>query len=369
MGKKGGSTAKGGAKGGRGQNAAAQLARREAAIAAWKKRQQTANAAQREESEFTRLDAATLERLNLHAAYDLFPRPIPGRLTTFDHEAYEYEFGPPDSQAPIVSADGGPSLSRRQQQQRLLPRLQLPKKPKWNRDMSTKTVQSNEKEAFRAWLEQTDDQVHEFFAQRGLDEEQEDKEEWKAKEGASAFLAALERRTGGGADESGMQGESLERQAASARTRHLAAQDPYRARIPTQYERNLFVYQQLWRVVDRSHILLVLMDVRAAHLHLPPSLQAYLQRRAHNRVRRTVLVLTKTDLVTPQITQEWVDHLTRKFPHWSVVPTSSYLRLEPSEGQGTFPPLCISELLSDRNAAQVNESGLGLSFLTTRMLD
>lgn len=337
MGKRTGAT-KGAAKGGKSKNAATQQAKREEAFAAWKKRQKSSVAAQQEESEFTRLDAATLERLNLHATYDTFPRPVPGRVTVFEHEGYEYEFGSPeDQQAAVVSESTPSTLSRRQQQQRLLPRLQLPKKPKWNRDMSVKAVQSNEKEAFRSWLEQTDRVVTQFFAHSQEEKDQEEvEEEQKAREGASVFLNALNRRrSNDDSDEASPPTESSERQAAAAQARRLAAQDPYRARIPSQFERNLFVYQQLWRVVDRSHILLVLMDVRAAQLHLPPSLQAYLQRRAHNRVRRTVLVLTKTDLVTPAITQEWIEYLRRKYPQWTVVQTSSYIQLEPLEGQGT----------------------------------
>jgi hypothetical protein len=62
------------------------------------------------------------------------------------------------------------------------------------------------------------------------------------------------------------------------------------------FEHNLEVWRQLWRVVERSDIVLLLADARCPALHFHTNLYRYITR-THGK--ECVLVLTKADLVTP----------------------------------------------------------------------
>lgn len=73
---------------------------------------------------------------------------------------------------------------------------------------------------------------------------------------------------------------------------------------PSFFERNLQVWRQLWRTVEASEVLLVLIDVRFPLLHYPPALEDYVR----YTKKPTVLVLTKTDLVPPWLAQAWLKY-------------------------------------------------------------
>lgn len=111
---------------------------------------------------------------------------------------------------------------------------------------------------------------------------------------------------------------------------------PTQTLLPSLFERNVAVYRQLWRVMDRSQILLVLADCRCPLLHLPNSLVGYLRRFAR---RRVVVVLTKKDVVGQEVAQQWKQWLEERFKEhelgWSVVCTESYAKKERLEGQGS----------------------------------
>ncbi|KDN36770.1 P-loop containing nucleoside triphosphate hydrolase protein [Tilletiaria anomala UBC 951] len=254
-------------------------------IAKHKRRQVLTDIAKREESSFAKLGPDALLQLNLHATYTVLARPIPRVLTLYSH---------PENNVARGGSSDSESVSKKTSRSR--PLLTLPKKPRWSHELSAKAVQSNEAEAFRNWLEKTDEEVQ------------------------RCFKDALTVKGKGRAAE-----HNVDDDAAT-----LAA-----AVIPSLFERNLEVYQQLWRVVDRVQILLVLLDTRCPPIHLPPSLEDYLFRQGHTRRRRTVLVLTKVDLVTADVAAVWQAWLKQKYPQWQVVLTSSYVQREAHEGQGS----------------------------------
>lgn len=155
--------------------------------------------------------------------------------------------------------------------------ISLPKKPRWHHDLSAKAVQSNEDSVFQDWLNKADSIVRSRFP-----------------------------------------------------TVTSTTQSGDRGLLPCQFERNVQVYRQLWRVLERSHILLVLMDARCPLVHLPPSLESFLTRFAN---RRTILVLTKKDIVGDHIASQWQTYLQERY-QWEVVVTESYQKRTPNEGQG-----------------------------------
>ncbi|KAJ2749218.1 hypothetical protein H4S06_004701, partial [Coemansia sp. BCRC 34490] len=83
------------------------------------------------------------------------------------------------------------------------------------------------------------------------------------------------------------------------------------------YEKNLEVWRQLWRVVEISDILLLVVDIRHPVLHFPPSLYRYVAEAAGKPM---VVVLNKTDLVAPETTRAWMQYFKASFP--SVVLTT-----------------------------------------------
>ncbi|KAJ1802288.1 hypothetical protein LPJ75_006230, partial [Coemansia sp. RSA 2598] len=77
------------------------------------------------------------------------------------------------------------------------------------------------------------------------------------------------------------------------------------------YEKNLEVWRQLWRVVEISDILLMVVDIRHPVLHFPPSLYKYI---TQTTGKPLVVVLNKTDLVTQETVVAWKRYFGEKFP-------------------------------------------------------
>ncbi|KAJ2455427.1 hypothetical protein EV183_000759 [Coemansia sp. RSA 2336] len=77
------------------------------------------------------------------------------------------------------------------------------------------------------------------------------------------------------------------------------------------YEKNLEVWRQLWRVVEISDILLLIVDIRHPVLHFPPSLYRYI---TETTGKPLVVVLNKTDLVAETTVQAWMHYFKQKFP-------------------------------------------------------
>ncbi|KAJ2774941.1 hypothetical protein IWQ56_000348 [Coemansia nantahalensis] len=77
------------------------------------------------------------------------------------------------------------------------------------------------------------------------------------------------------------------------------------------YEKNLEVWRQLWRVVEISDVLLLIVDIRHPVLHFPPSLYRYVVETAGKPL---VVVLNKTDLVAPATVAAWTAYFRERFP-------------------------------------------------------
>lgn len=77
------------------------------------------------------------------------------------------------------------------------------------------------------------------------------------------------------------------------------------------YERNLEVWRQLWRVVEVSDLLVVVVDIRHPALHFPPSLYRYVTETVGKPM---VVALNKTDLVSKDTVKAWARYFQQKFP-------------------------------------------------------
>ncbi|KAF7966429.1 hypothetical protein HWV62_38412 [Athelia sp. TMB] len=159
--------------------------------------------------------------------------------------------------------------------------LTCPKRPKWRFDMTKVEVEKNEEGLFKKWIEQMDQIVEEW----------QKPEEVKKDEG----------------DDTGIKEEDP-----------VPAEPEKMPRSSTFYERNLEVWRQLWRVVEISQIILVLLDSRCPLLHFPPSLAAYLSE------RRVILVLTKVDISGPVRAAAWTNYLQEHYPGRRIVQVEAY---------------------------------------------
>ncbi|ORX89210.1 P-loop containing nucleoside triphosphate hydrolase protein [Basidiobolus meristosporus CBS 931.73] len=91
------------------------------------------------------------------------------------------------------------------------------------------------------------------------------------------------------------------------------------------FEHNLEVWRQLWRVVEISDIILIVVDSRHPILHFPPALYRYV---VDELKRSLVLVFNKVDLINEVTLDAWKEYFQQKFPDLHVASFSSYKREE-----------------------------------------
>jgi ribosome biogenesis GTPase A len=106
------------------------------------------------------------------------------------------------------------------------------------------------------------------------------------------------------------------------------------------FEQNLETWRQLWRVIERSDVLVLVADIRYPALHFVPGLYEYVTRDLHKGM---VLALNKCDLVSEHLLAAWKDYFEKEFPGLAVALFSSFpdAKLAPEEQAN-------SELLSKR---------------------
>ena len=99
------------------------------------------------------------------------------------------------------------------------------------------------------------------------------------------------------------------------------ARDP---KYINKFEVNLEVWRQLWRVGERSDILLVLADVRCPLFSFPLSLYDYVVQAVKKPI---IVVLTKVDLLPEDLVLLWINWFRHEYPTVHVVPFSSHPKL------------------------------------------
>ncbi|KAL1923491.1 uncharacterized protein VTP21DRAFT_8471 [Calcarisporiella thermophila] len=101
------------------------------------------------------------------------------------------------------------------------------------------------------------------------------------------------------------------------------------ARYPVErlsfFEHNLEVWRQLWRVLEMSDVLLLLVDIRHPVLHFPPALYDYV---INELRRKMVVVFNKCDLVSDATLFAWTKYFEEKFPGLHIAHFSCYPRDE-----------------------------------------
>ncbi|XP_023163855.1 guanine nucleotide-binding protein-like 1 [Drosophila hydei] len=88
------------------------------------------------------------------------------------------------------------------------------------------------------------------------------------------------------------------------------------------FELNLETWRQLWRVLEFSDILLIVVDVRYASLMFPPSLYDYI---IHTLKKHAIVIFNKVDLVAAEAVVAWRHYFKEHYPELPVVLFASYL--------------------------------------------
>ncbi|XP_068426723.1 guanine nucleotide-binding protein-like 1 [Clinocottus analis] len=89
----------------------------------------------------------------------------------------------------------------------------------------------------------------------------------------------------------------------------------------SHFEHNLETWRQLWRVLEMSDIILIIVDIRHPVLQFPPTLYHYITGELQKNV---ILVLNKADLCPPPLVIAWKHYLTSQFPHLHIVSFTSH---------------------------------------------
>lgn len=89
----------------------------------------------------------------------------------------------------------------------------------------------------------------------------------------------------------------------------------------SHFEHNLETWRQLWRVLEMSDVILLIVDIRHPVLQFPPALYHYITGPLKKKV---VLVLNKVDLCPAPLVLAWKHYMTKHFPHLHCVCFTSH---------------------------------------------
>lgn len=76
------------------------------------------------------------------------------------------------------------------------------------------------------------------------------------------------------------------------------------------FERNLETWRQLWRVIELSDVLVLVVDARFAALHFVPDLYRYVK---EFPAKQMIIALNKCDLVSHQVREAWCSYFESNF--------------------------------------------------------
>lgn len=90
---------------------------------------------------------------------------------------------------------------------------------------------------------------------------------------------------------------------------------------PPFFEHNLETWRQLWRVLERSDVIVMVVDIRFPALHFVPDLYHHV---VDDLAKGFVLALNKCDLVSMDVLTSWRAYFLNKYPRLSVAMFSSF---------------------------------------------
>lgn len=115
--------------------------------------------------------------------------------------------------------------------------------------------------------------------------------------------------------------------------RALANVEESQGNVLTPFEKNLEVWRQLWRVLERSHLVVQVVDARDPLMYRCEDVEAYCRELCPNKV--PVLLLNKADLLSDELRAQWAKYFTDrgvKYYFWSAVDATVELERLAKEG-------------------------------------
>lgn len=120
--------------------------------------------------------------------------------------------------------------------------------------------------------------------------------------------------------------DANERQTFLSWRRNLAKLEENEKLILTPFEKNLDIWRQLWRVLERSDLLVMVVDARDPLFYRCPDLEAYAQEIDEHK--KTLLLVNKADLLPLTVRQKWANYFHTHgilFLFWSAKAASASL--------------------------------------------
>lgn len=120
--------------------------------------------------------------------------------------------------------------------------------------------------------------------------------------------------------------DTNERQAFLIWRRGLAKLEENEKLVLTPFEKNLDIWRQLWRVLERSDLLVMVVDARDPLFYRCPDLEAYA--REIDEHKKTLLLINKADLLPLSVRQRWARYFHLNgilFVFWSAKAASASL--------------------------------------------
>ncbi|KAM1242447.1 hypothetical protein ACFX2G_034799 [Malus domestica] len=112
--------------------------------------------------------------------------------------------------------------------------------------------------------------------------------------------------------------DNNERQAFLTWRRSLARLEENDKLLLTPFEKNLDIWRQLWRVVERSDLIVMVVDARDPLFYRCPDLEVYA--REVDKHKRTMLLVNKADLLPLSVREKWAQYFRSQdilFVFWS----------------------------------------------------
>lgn len=138
--------------------------------------------------------------------------------------------------------------------------------------------------------------------------------------------------------------DRLEKEAFLEWRRQLASLQENNDLLLTPFERNIEVWRQLWRVVDRSDLVVQIVDARNPLLFRSEDLESYVQE--IDPRKKNLLLINKADLLTDSQRQAWADYFTANNIKYLFFSAKKALDLQEKE----------REMLEDETSDSHNES-------------
>lgn len=163
---------------------------------------------------------------------------------------------------------------------------------------------------------------------------EERREQQKKEEAMHADSLRVPRRPPWNAGMSVEQLDANEKQSFLLWRRSLARLEENEKLVLTPFEKNLDIWRQLWRVVERSDLLVMVIDARDPLFYRCLDLEAYA--RETDEYKRTLLLVNKADLLPFSVREKWAEYFRRNeilFVFWSAKAASAAL-----EGKNIIDP-------------------------------